>query len=344
MNIDEHPILATERLGPYLEAHIEGFKELCKAEKFPGGQSNPTYRLTAKSGEYVLRQKPPGKLLPSAHAVDREFRILTALSDTDIPLAHPHVLCVDDDVIGTMFYVMSYVPGRILWEPSLPNLTRKDRSAVFDDTVRVLALLHCVDIDKAGLSDFGPAGNYYKRQIHRWSHQYRSSETEYIAPMETLINSLSSKIPTNDEQVCLIHGDYRLDNLIFHSEEPNILAVIDWELSTLGHAISDLAYFCMCLRMPPTGYIAGLGGIDREILGIPEESQIIDRYCALRGIKGIDHWPFYLAFSFFRLSAICQGVLKRALEGNASSRTAVRVGGMTRPLSEMGVEVLNEKG
>ena len=344
MNAGGSPTLDTSRLGPYLEANVQGFEELLSTEKFAGGQSNPTYRITARSGEYVLRQKPPGELLPSAHAVDREFRVLMALSNTDVPLARPYVLCIDENVIGSMFYVMSYVPGRILWEPTLPTLTEKERGVIFDDIIRVLALLHEIDTDEVGLSDFGRIGNYYERQIHRWSRQYRASETEHIAPIENLINKLPSKMPTNDGQICLIHGDFRLDNLIFHPQESNIRAVIDWELSTLGHAISDLAYFCMCLRMPPTEYIAGLGGLDRRVLGIPEESQMIERYCDLRGIDGIDHWPFYLAFSFFRLSAICQGVLKRALDGNASSPTATRVGNMARPLAEMGVEVLSEKG
>ena len=336
--------LDTDRLGPYLAARMTGFEGLRSTEKFSGGQSNPTFRIKAASGEYVLRQKPPGTLLPSAHAVDREYRVLKALVDTEVPVARPYLLCEDEAVIGSMFYVMSYVPGRILWKPTLPGLSRAERATSFDDMIRVLALLHSIDIDAVGLSDFGRAGNYFERQIHRWSRQYRASETESIDAMERLIAELPSSVPPNDSQVCLIHGDYRLDNLIFHPQQAQILAVIDWELSTLGHAMADLAYFCMCLRMHPSEHIAGLGGVDRTALGIPKESAMVTRYCELRGIESIDHWPFYLTFSFFRLAAICQGVLKRSLDGTASNPNAARVGGMARTLAEMAVVVLDETG
>ena len=241
-----------------------------------------------------------------------------------------------------MFYVMSYVPGRILWKPSLPGMSPSERTASFDDIIRVLAALHRVDIDAVGLSDFGRPGNYYERQLHRWSRQYQASETESIASMDRLIDELPSRVPPDDGQVSLIHGDYRLDNLIFDAQEPQIIAVIDWELSTLGHAMSDLAYFCMGLRMHPSEHIAGLGGIDRTKLGIPEESAIIARYCELRGLKGINDWPFYLTFSFFRLSAILQGVFKRSLDGTASNPNAARYDGMARTLADMAIATLDE--
>ncbi len=310
-------------------------------EKFAGGQSNPTYLLTAASGRYVLRRKPPGQLLKSAHAVDREFRVLRALATTDVPVAHAYHLCTDESVIGAMFYLMSYEDGRIFWDPALPGLARDHRGPVFDEIVRVLAGLHEVDTGAAGLGDYGRPGNYFERQLSRWIKQYRASETATIEAMEILIRWLPGHLPADDGQVSLIHGDYRIDNLIFHPSRPRIVAVLDWELSTLGHPLADLAYFCMCLRLPASGYIAGLGDANGKRLGIPDETQIIERYCELRSLGGIDNWHFYLAFSFFRLAAICQGVLKRALDGNASSARATEIGGLAGPLARQGSELID---
>lgn len=332
----------TRRLCTYLAANICNFGELQSIEKFEGGQSNPTFHLRTDRDDYVLRQKPPGVLLPSAHAVDREYRVIQALKNTDVPVAQPYLLCEDKTIIGSMFYVMSYVPGRILWKPNLPGIPSSERAASFDAILRVLAALHSVDIDGIGLSDFGRPGNYYERQIHRWSQQYQASETEPIASMDRLINELPSRVPPDDGQMCLIHGDYRLDNLIFDTKEPRICAVIDWELSTLGHAMADLAYFCMGLRMHPFEHIAGLRDIDRKKLGIPEEPAIIARYCELRQLETINDWSFYLTFSFFRLSAILQGVFKRSLDGTASNANAARYEGMARTLADRAITILDE--
>jgi aminoglycoside phosphotransferase (APT) family kinase protein len=336
------PPFDVAKLAAYLEIHIAGLKGPVKAEKFSGGQSNPTFLLTTPKGQYVLRRKPAGQLLKSAHAVDREYRVLKALADTDVPVAQVFHLCEDDEVIGSMFYVMSFVQGRIFWDPSLPKLSAEARAPLFDEVIQVLARLHNVNVDAVGLQDYGRPGNYFERQLGRWIKQYRMGETEHIEAMETLIEWLPNNLPEEDDQVSLIHGDYRLDNLIFEEQGSQVIAVLDWELSTLGHPLADLGYFCMCLRMPPIGHIKGLAGLNRLELGVPSEAEIIARYCELRQLDGIEHWNFYLAFSFFRLAAICQGVLKRALDGNASSDQALLVGKLTRPLAERAMELINE--
>jgi aminoglycoside phosphotransferase (APT) family kinase protein len=330
------------KLGRYLVGRIDGFCGLQSAEKFAGGQSNPTFLLTADSGKYVLRRKPPGKLLKSAHAVDREFRVITALADTDLPVAKGYHLCEDDDVIGGMFYVMSFVDGRIFWDPSLPDISDSERTAIYDEMNRVLAALHSVVIASVGLSDYGKPGNYFERQVGRWTKQYLAAETETIEPMNELIRWLPEHVPADDGQVALVHGDYRLDNIIFHPSEPRILAVVDWELSTLGHPFADLAYQCMQWRLPNTGISKGLAGIDREALGIPTESRYVESYCQRTGRDGIPDWTFCLAFSFFRLASIVQGVLKRALDGNASSTHAMQIGKMARPLAQTAIDVIAE--
>ena len=253
-------------------------------------------------------------------------------------------LCEDIDVIGAVFFVMSYEQGRVFWDPALPELNPSDRSAVYADEIRVLAALHSLAPASIGLQDFGRPGNYFERQISRWTDQYRASETISIPAMESLIDWLGRHTPADDGQSALIHGDYRLDNLIMSAADARIQAVIDWELSTLGHPFADLAYFCMCLRMPTDGQIRGLAGVDRGAIGIPDEQRIVDTYCELRGIARMPHWAFYLAFSFFRLAAICQGVLKRAIDGNASSEHALKVGALTPTLAAQGMDVIEAGG
>ncbi|WP_188861436.1 phosphotransferase family protein [Marinobacterium nitratireducens] len=328
------------RLCTYLEAHLEGFEGPLSARKFSGGQSNPTFRIDARSGVYVLRRKPPGALLKSAHAVDREYRVLEALADTTVPVARPLLLCEDEAVIGSVFYLMSFVDGRVFWDPALPAQSPEQRKELYKELIRVLAKLHDTDIGAVGLADYGKPGNYFERQVKRWTEQYRASETTTLAAMETLIDWLPAHLPPDDGQQSLIHGDYRLDNLMFHSTGSGAVAVLDWELSTLGHPLADLAYLCMCLRLPASGQIKGLAGLDRSALGIPDEAAMVSRYCQLRGIGPIEHWTFYLAFSFFRLAAILQGVLKRGLDGSASSNRALEVGRMAGELAEFAVELI----
>lgn len=332
------------RLAHYLEQVIPGFRGPLTAEKFSGGQSNPTFRLRAASGDYVLRRKPPGELLKSAHAVDREYRVMAALRDTDVPVAAVFHLCEDESVIGSMFFVMEYMAGRVFWDPALPELDNAGRSAIYDEMNRVLAALHDVDIEAVGLADYGRPGNYYERQFNRWEKQYRSSETESITAMDALIDWLPAHMPPDDGRVALAHGDFRLDNLIFHPREPRVIAVVDWELSTLGHPFADLAYQCMQWHMPNSGgVLPGLGGLDRSALGIPSDEAYVAAYCRRRGLDGIPDWTFYLAFSFFRFAAIVQGVYKRALDGNASNPRAVEVGRLARPLAEMAMAIIAGK-
>jgi len=300
--------LDLEIVGRYLEANISGFKGLRNAKKFEGGQSNPTYLLNASSGQYVLRRQPPGNLLKSAHAVDREFRVIKALRNSDVPVARADHLCEDKQVIGSLFYVMSYEQGRVFWDPALPDLTNKQRTKIYDEMNRVLAALHEVNVEAVGLDDYGRPGNYFERQISRWTKQYQASETEVIVAMDKLIDWVSTNIPKDDGQVSLIHGDYRMDNIIFHPTESNALALLDWELSTLGHPYADLAYQCMQLRVRRDAAIAGLGELDRKAHGIPSEAEYVAQYCERRGIDTIPNWSFYVAFSFFRLAAILQGV------------------------------------
>lgn len=330
----------SEVLANYLEQHVDGFSGPLTAEKFAGGQSNPTFMITAASGKYVLRRKPPGVLLKSAHAVDREFRVMTALANTAVPVAKTYHLCEDDSVIGSMFYLMEFIDGRVMWDPALPGMSPAQRTAIYSEMNRILATLHSVDIDAAGLSDYGKPGNYFERQLGRWTKQYRASETETIANMETLLQWLPANLPADDGSVALAHGDFRLDNMMFHHDEPRVLALVDWELSTLGHPYADLAYQCMQLRLNHDGAIPGLAGIDRQQLGIPSEQAYVAEYCKRRGLDSIPHWNFYLAFSFFRLAAILQGVKKRALDGNASSEKALQMGAMVEPLSELAIELI----
>ena len=328
-------------LGPYLEANVAGFSGLIGAEKFTDGQSNPTFKISAASGEYVLRRQPPGELLKSAHAVDREYRALSALKGSDVPVANVYHLCEDRDVIGSMFYVMEFCDGRIFWDSSIPEVDKTHRTAIYDDMNRVLAALHQVDIEASGLSDFGKPGNYFERQYGRWSSQYRASEMRCIEPMDTLITWLGDNLPDNDGRVTIVHGDYRLDNMIFDASKPKVIALLDWELSTLGHPFADVGYQCMQLRMPARiGSISGLRGKDLGELGIPTEDEYVDKYCERTGIGGIDNFGFYVAFSFFRLAAIIQGVAKRAADGNASHKNAAQFEAYVEPMAEMALEAI----
>ena len=323
-------------LSTYLEVHVPDFRGPLTATKFKGGQSNPTYLIEAASGRYVLRRKPPGKLLASAHAVDREFRVLRALAGSAIPVAQPLHLCIDDSVIGNMFYLMSYIPGQIFWDPALPELAREQRAAHFDAAIDTLAALARLDVAGAGLGDYGKPGNYFARQVSRWSEQYRSAETERIEAMEMLIGWLPSAVPPDDGRVALVHGDFRIDNLIWVEDAASIAAIVDWELSTLGHPLADLAYFCMALRLPRNPVLPGLAGMDRAALGIPNEAAMIERFARATDLDPLPHWNFLLAFGFFRLAAIAQGVLKRALQGNASSGQALAAGRMAKAIAELG--------
>ncbi len=332
--------LDESKLATYLEKHIAGFQGPLTADKFPDGQSNPTYKLKAASGDYVLRRKPPGKLLASAHAVDREFRVIDALRSTDVPVADALHLCEDDNVIGSAFYVMSFVEGAIYWQASLPDLANEVRGTIYHELVNTLARIHRVNLTEVGLTDYGKSGNYFARQVDRWSKQYRQSETRVIPAMDKLIEWLPQHTPADDQRISLIHGDYRLDNIIFCPGTHQVKAVLDWELSTLGHPFADIAYFCMCLRLPSEGLMPGLMDIDRAPLGIPEEKQLLQHYCQIMEVEDIDNWNFYLAFCFFRLAAIAQGVMKRSQQGNASSAQAETVGKMAETLATMAVALI----
>ncbi|MEP4767090.1 MAG: phosphotransferase family protein [Roseibium sp.] len=311
--------LDLEVLTRWLEKHVDGLQGPVRADKFSRGQSNPTFRLETPTGEYVLRRKPPGVLLKSAHAVDREFRVQKALGGTDVPVAKMHVLCEDETIIGSAFYVMELVRGRNFDDPRISDVDNETRSSIYDDMNRVLVAIHSVDLNVVGLSDFGRAGNYYRRQIDRWSKQYRASETGTIPEMDELIDWLDRNVPEEDGRVTLVHGDFRIDNLLFAEDGSKCVAVLDWELSTIGHPFADLAALIMQWQRPPGEEGRGLAGVDRQALCIPEDQAFVDAYCARMRLPGIPNFGFYLAFCFFRMGAILQGVKKRALDGNASN-------------------------
>jgi aminoglycoside phosphotransferase (APT) family kinase protein len=333
-------------LAPYLEDHIPGFAGLRAIEKFSSGQSNPTYLLKADSGRYVLRAKPPGQLLKSAHQVDREYRVMKALAGTDVPVPPVLHLSPEDSPIGRMFYVMQFLEGRILWDPALPEIgSSGERSAIYDAMNRTLAALHSVDVGKVGLADFGKPGSYFERQLSRWTSQYRASETGTIVDMDNLIAWLEQHLPPDDGLVSLVHGDFRIDNMMFAPDRPEVIAVLDWELSTLGHPYADLSYQCMHWRLPHASGFRGLGGIDRAAVGLPSEEEYVARYCERRGLAGIDNWTFCLAFSFFRLGAICQGVYKRYVDGNASNpEKAKGYHEVVKLLARAAVELIEKEG
>ena len=330
-------------LTAYLESHLPGFAGPLSVELFKGGQSNPTYKLTTPQRAYVMRAKPGpvAKLLPSAHAIEREYRVMQALHGTDVPVAQMHLLCEDETVIGRAFYIMEFVEGRVLWDQSLPGMSTEQRGAIYDEMNRVIAALHSVDFAARGLADYGKPGNFFERQIGRWTKQYQASVTEPIEAMDRLIEWLPGHIPAgarDDTQVSIVHGDFRLDNLIFHPTEPRVLAVLDWELSTLGHPLGDFSYHCMAWHIPP-GAFRGIGGLNIEALGIPSEREYVRRYCERTGRADPDavmaDWNFYMAYNLFRLAGILQGIAKRVVDGTASSAQARQAAAGARPLAEM---------
>lgn len=329
-------------LHQYMQENVDGFKGPFSISQFEGGQSNPTFLLHTPGQEYVMRKKPPGVLLPSAHAVDREFRVMSALQDTDVPVAKTYALCEDSDIIGTPFYIMEKVDGRILRKPELPGMDPAERGAIYDAMNDTLAKMHNVNVEAVGLGDFGKQGNYFERQIGRWTKQYRASETEVLPTMEKLIEWLPENMPKNLENT-ICHGDYRLENMIIHPTKPEVVAVLDWELCTLGHPLADLSYNCMIYHfMHPTS--GGLVETDFAKSGIPTEQAYIDAYCKRTGRDEIENWPFYVAFSFFRLASIVQGVYKRGLDGNASSDKAKTYGFFARMLSDLGAKSILKAG
>jgi len=320
-------------LAAWMADAVPGFRGPLVIERFEGGQSNPTFKLTGPAGRFVLRRKPPGKLLPSAHAIDREYRVMKALGATDVPVPRVLALCEDDAVIGSAFYVMDMVDGRIFWDPRLPDLAPATRGAMFDSMNDTIARLHRVDPAAVGLGDYGRAGGYVGRQIARWTQQYRASETERIEAMENLIAWLPGKVPAGDE-TAIVHGDFRMDNLIFHPTEPRVVAILDWELSTLGHPLADFSYHLMTWRFPPELF-RGLAGVDLAALGIPGETAYAEAYARRTGRGAIAHLDVYLAYNIFRMAAILQGVMARALAGNAASAAGVEMGAKVRPMAEI---------
>ncbi len=329
--------LPLHRLESWLRDHVEGFHGPVEARRFAGGQSNPSYRLDTGSGIYVLRRKPPGPLLPSAHAVEREFRVMRALADTAVPVPRVDALCEDDSVIGSAFYVMEYLDGRIFWDQRLPEVTPTERTAMFDSMNEVIAALHGVDYGAVGLGEFGRPGNYMGRQIARWSRQYRASETEPITAMDRLIEWLPLHLPAENAPA-IVHGDYRMDNLVFHKTEPRVIGVLDWELSTIGDPLADFAYHAMTWRVTPELF-RGLAGIDFAASGIPDEAAYVVSYCRRTGRPAIAAWDFYMVYSLFRIAAILQGIARRAIDGTAASPEASDVGRIARPLAEQAWEL-----
>jgi aminoglycoside phosphotransferase (APT) family kinase protein len=336
--------LDVEAVSKYLKPRLDGFDGPLEATKFEGGQSNPTFLLTTPTENYVLRRKPTGFLLKSAHAVDREFRVQKALADTDVPVTKMHHLCEDDSVIGSSFYIMDHISGRNFSEPTLGDLNNADRTCVMKDMNRVLAALHDVNIDEIGLADYGPPGHYLERQVGRWSKQYRASETKPLPAMDSLIDIIKERMPVDDGQRTLVHGDYRIDNMIFERDGTRCLAVLDWELSTIGHPYADLASVIMQWQLPVGRKGRGLMGVDRADLGLPTDDAFIMQYCERRGLDGIDNFGYYLGFCFFRMGAIIQGVLKRALDGNASNpEQAKELGAYVPVFAEYGLKALKQR-
>ena len=339
MQVQERQRFDVAALEAWMRDHVEGFRGPLDVQQFRGGQSNPTFRVSSPSGSYVMRRKPAGKLLPSAHAVEREYRVMTALARSDVPVPKTYGLCEDEGVIGSTFFVMEFVDGRIWWDGTLPGMQPAERHAIYSEMNRVIAALHRVDFNAVGLGDYGKPGNYFERQIGRWTKQYRASETETIEAMDRLIEWLPANIPPGEE-TSLVHGDFRLDNTIFHPTEPRIIAVLDWELSTLGHPLADFAYHCMSWHIEQGGPFRGLGHIDHAAFGIPTEAEYVAMYCKRMGHAPIDPraWNFYLAYNLFRAAGITQGIMKRVQEGTAASLFAVEAGKKARPMAERGWE------
>ncbi|QTN29331.1 phosphotransferase family protein [Rhodoferax sp. AJA081-3] len=341
--VSEQHAFDVAALSTWLEENLPGYAGPMAVEMFKGGQSNPTYKLVTPGKSYVMRAKPGpvAKLLPSAHAVEREFAVMHGLQDTGVPVPHMYCLCEDESVIGRAFYVMEYMQGRVLWDQSLPGMDRSQRGAIYDEMNRVIAALHKVDFKGRGLANYGKPGNYFERQIGRWSKQYSASITQPIAEMDKLMEWLPQNIPAmarDDSMVSIVHGDYRLDNLMFDAEQPKVVAVLDWELSTLGHPLADFSYHCMAWHIPP-GSFRGIAGLDFEALGIPSEAEYIRRYCERTGLATPEQlqadWNFYMAYNLFRIAAILQGIAKRVEAGTASSAQAVSSAAGARPLAQM---------
>ncbi len=328
------------RLAGYLADNLDGFKGPLDVRQYEGGQSNPTFLLVTDNARYVLRKKPPGKLLPSAHLVEREYRIMKALAWSEVPVPRMHLLCEDETIIGTPFFVMEHVAGRILEDMTLPDMSPGQRRAIYFDMIRVLAKLHSVDYGALGLANYGKPGNYFRRQIDRWSRQYEAAKTDEILSMERLMHYLPANVPAEDSS-CIVHGDYRMGNMLFHPDEPKVEALLDWELSTLGHPLGDLGYSCMFYHSGIAGNIR-LDGPECCLAGIPTEQEFIEEYCRLTGRESIPQWNFYLAFSFFRLASILQGVYKRGIAGNASSAEAVERGKLARQVADIAWELAEE--
>jgi aminoglycoside phosphotransferase (APT) family kinase protein len=323
-------------LWKYLRQQLDDFSAPAQLRQFQGGQSNPTYLIETPTRKFVLRKKPPGKLLPSAHLIEREYRILRALPETEVPVPRARALCEDPSIIGTAFYVMDHVEGRVITCVTLPNLSPSARRAIYTDYARVAANLHAVDYQACGLADFGKPEGYVARQLDRWTKQYLASKTDENADMERLVAWLHAQLPANDE-TAIVHGDYRIGNTILDRTEPRIVAVLDWELATLGHPLSDLAYACMYYRIPPSEEgSGGLAGLDIAALGIPDEQEFLAMYCRFSGRDRIAHWPFFLAFACFRMAAITQGVYARALQGNAADSRAIRYGEHAKAFAAVG--------
>lgn len=337
-------------LHAYLLQHLDGYAGPLEAEKFKGGQSNPTYRLDTPSRSYVLRAKPGpvAKLLPSAHAVEREFRVMRALQGSDVPVPRMLLLCEDEGVIGRAFYIMEFMQGRVLWDQALPGMERDERSAIYDEMNRVIAALHQVDAQAVGLDGFGKPGNYFERQIGRWSKQYLASITQPIVEMERLMQWLPAHMPQSARdarEVAIVHGDFRLDNMVFAPHEPRVIAVLDWELSTLGHPLADFSYHCMSWHIPQA-LGRGIGGLELAALGIPDEASYVRQYCQRTGRADptavMADWNFYMAYNLFRMAGILQGIAKRVEDGTASSAQARQAGAGARPLAEMGWKIAQQ--
>lgn len=328
-----------QALTTWLNANTGAAFRDIRVEQFKGGQSNPTFKLITPDKAYVLRAKPGpvAKLLPSAHAIEREYAVMTALAKAHIPVPRTLALCEDESIIGRAFFVMEMVEGRIFWDPALPGMTPPDRATIFDEMNRVIAALHQVDYAAIGLADYGKPGNYFQRQISRWTRQYQASETEKIEAMDKLIAWLPAHIPAGDE-TAIVHGDYRMDNLIFHPTESRILAILDWELSTLGHPLADFAYHAMAWHVRPDLF-RGLKGLDLAALGIPAIADYAATYCARTGRAGIDNFDYYIAYNLFRMAGILQGIMKRVVDGTAASDQAVAMGKAARPLAELGWQI-----
>ncbi|HTD04919.1 phosphotransferase family protein [Undibacterium sp.] len=347
MPVSERQKFDVGTLADYMRQHVEGFDaksaDSLIVEQFKGGQSNPTFKLSAGKQRYVMRAKPGpvAKLLPSAHAIEREFKVMNALNKAGFPAARQYAICTDEDVIGRAFYIMEFVDGRVLWDQSLPGMTPVQRAEIYDEMNRVIAQLHTVDYAAIGLADYGKPGNYFARQIDRWTKQYKASETEKIEAMDNLIAWLPNNIPAGDD-TSIVHGDYRLDNMMFHPTEPRILAILDWELSTLGHPLADFSYHCMSWHIAP-GQFRGIAGLDYKALGIPSEQEYIAKYCERTG-KTIrrEDFSFYLAYNMFRMAGILQGIMKRYVDGTASSAQAKKSGEAARPMAEMGWSYANK--